>query len=127
MPKPTQFCDENGYDIVPIQMLRVYMDSYDTSSDNESSIEEYYEMDYNPNSSRMSEMQERWLVSLQKNAEERQIGNVLPTIVSWPTKSVESISNNHAIIPKFQIQLVVYKIPLYFYEYKDDKGNLTSC
>ena len=48
VPKPIQFCDEDGYDIVPIRMLRVYMDSDDTSSDNESSIKEYYEIDHNP-------------------------------------------------------------------------------
>ena len=47
------------------------MDSDDTSSDNESSIEEYYEIDNNPKSSRMSKMQERRHVSLQNNVEER--------------------------------------------------------
>ena len=59
------------------------MDSDDTSSDYESSIEEYYEMDHSPNSSTMSKMQERRLVSLHKNAEGRQIGNVSPALVPW--------------------------------------------
>ena len=42
----------------------------------------------------MSEIQERQLVSLQKNAKERQIGNILLAVVPWPTKSVEKACQN---------------------------------
>src|SRR5271156_2648216 len=45
LPKQTQFCDPDGYDIIPIRMLRVYHNPEDSSSDSDSSIDEYYEMD----------------------------------------------------------------------------------
>ena len=125
LPKQTQFCDPDGYDIIPIRMIRVYLDSDDTSSDHDGSMEEYYETDHISNPSPILEMHEECNDSLKNNAEEKQNENFLPSAQSWPTESADNQSKDHVTMTttlQHRIHLV-YKISPYFYEYEDERGN----
>lgn len=99
LPKQNKFCDPDGYDIIPICMLRVYLDP-----DYDSSIEEYYELDHESNRSRSPVMQKKPNSSLQNNDIERQIGQTLPSTRSWPTKPRDIPSrdkNTISTIPQY--------------------------
>ena len=85
LPRPTQFCDPDGNGIIPIQMLRVYHNLEDSSWDYDSSIEEYYEMDRDPHTSRIAETTDEKSSFMQNHGAERQIGNTSPSKTSLST------------------------------------------
>ena len=82
LPRPTQFCDPDGNDIIPIRMLRVYHNLEDSSLDYDSSIKKYYKMDHDPHTSRTAETTDEKSSFMQNHGTERQIGNTSPSKTS---------------------------------------------
>ena len=69
--------EEDIDEVVPIHMIRVYHDSDNTDSDYASSIEEYYEMECDPNMSRNKDTTKERIHLWQSCSDEKLIENTL--------------------------------------------------